>query len=235
VEMLGNDFPKALYKIGARKQDLQDGLSTVTPVKNPDIQRTATALFHPYRDYSDAQDALYRTLIANRPHRTHHEQQPPEEYQCLLRIPWDSEWFAEYIDSDMTYEIFHSIRLGNQQLVLAGRTFRDYFPASDEFGNGYTFPPAAKVQRVMQRVVDLLADRKLLVTKEGYFGLAPTLTQVGDIVVILLGCSMPVILRPHTDNAYRLVGGCYIDGMMDGEAMQKLSAGAYDILTFSIY
>jgi hypothetical protein len=61
-------------------------------------------------------------------------------------------------------------------------------------------------------------------------GLAPDNVEVSDAVCILHGCSVPVLLR-RADNEtrakentnarvqYRLIGECYVHGMMDGEAV----------------
>ena len=45
--------------------------------------------------------------------------------------------------------------------------------------------------------------------------------QKGDVVCILLGCSVPVLLRPSTDqkSCYEVVGESYVHGVMEGEAM----------------
>ncbi|KAK6451755.1 hypothetical protein FP744_10008006 [Trichoderma asperellum] len=52
------------------------------------------------------------------------------------------------------------------------------------------------------------------------FGLAPKEAEEGDLVCILLGCTVPVILRPIEDlGMYKLVGEAYVHGVMDGEAM----------------
>lgn len=52
------------------------------------------------------------------------------------------------------------------------------------------------------------------------FGLAPKEAEEGDLVCILLGCTVPVILRPIEDlGLYKLVGEAYVHGVMDGEAM----------------
>lgn len=55
-------------------------------------------------------------------------------------------------------------------------------------------------------------------------GLAPKSTKVGDIVCILLGCTVPVILKQVQDgrvsDLYELVGESYVHGMMDGEAVE---------------
>ena len=56
------------------------------------------------------------------------------------------------------------------------------------------------------------------------FGIAPTNAKVGDIICVLLGCSVPVVLsridasNPHS--GYELVGEAYLHGVMDGEVLQ---------------
>jgi hypothetical protein len=54
-------------------------------------------------------------------------------------------------------------------------------------------------------------------------GLGPRDAQTGDHLSILLGCSVPVILRrvgsAESARVYKLVGECYVHGMMDGEAL----------------
>ena len=55
------------------------------------------------------------------------------------------------------------------------------------------------------------------------FGVAPPQARAGDIVAVLLGCSVPVVLRPVDEDdsraGFELVGEAYIYGMMDGEAL----------------
>ncbi|KAF2113606.1 heterokaryon incompatibility protein-domain-containing protein [Lophiotrema nucula] len=49
---------------------------------------------------------------------------------------------------------------------------------------------------------------------------------VGDIVVVPLGCSTPIILRPGGRNGdYRFVGDAYIHGWMHGRAIDECKAG----------
>lgn len=47
----------------------------------------------------------------------------------------------------------------------------------------------------------------------------------GDIICIIYGCSVPVILREceGVSSHFHLVGECYIQGIMEGEYMQKCS------------
>lgn len=64
--------------------------------------------------------------------------------------------------------------------------------------------------------------RKFCITKKGYIGWVPPLSQEGDIVCIFAGLYTPYLVRPYDRGTgmkmgYRLVGACYINGMMDGE------------------
>jgi hypothetical protein len=65
-------------------------------------------------------------------------------------------------------------------------------------------------------------DRKTLV------GIGPPMTDIGDIVCILFGCSVPCILRgpektTEGEEYYKFVGEAFIYGEMDGEAVARLS------------
>jgi hypothetical protein len=76
----------------------------------------------------------------------------------------------------------------------------------------------------LQRVQSIIWNRKFLVSeKNKWIGLAPTAAEVNDVLVILHGCSVPVVLRPVKEEGdvvgWLLVGECYVHGMMDGEAM----------------
>jgi hypothetical protein len=65
--------------------------------------------------------------------------------------------------------------------------------------------------------------RTLCITDNSYLALVPQHTNPGDIVCVLYGAQVPFVLRPtETSNGtkYRLVGECYLHGMMDGEGLQ---------------
>jgi hypothetical protein len=61
------------------------------------------------------------------------------------------------------------------------------------------------------------ATKMLFSTTDGYIGLGPKNSRGGDVVVIILGAGVPFILRPTNQGVYRLVGECYVHGIMDGE------------------
>jgi hypothetical protein len=74
--------------------------------------------------------------------------------------------------------------------------------------------------RFFAQMLDTCRNRRIFVTKTGYIGVGPKLTLAGDRAVVLYGGRTPFIFRPHRDK-YRLVGECYVQGVMQGEAMRR--------------
>ena len=103
--------------------------------------------------------------------------------------------------------------------------------------------------------------RTLFITEEGYIGLGPTATKIEDEICVILGCSVPLMLRSHDvlqdhrqgqshmstrleapsrgvirrnhHRHHRLIGECYLHGFMDGEAVSK-EDWEKDVRTFSL-
>ena len=71
----------------------------------------------------------------------------------------------------------------------------------------------------LEQVISFLWGRSLFTTKEGYIGLASTTPRVGDQVCIVLGCSTPLILRSNLQGGFKVMGQCYIHGLMHGEGL----------------
>ena len=82
----------------------------------------------------------------------------------------------------------------------------------------------------LARVVNTAHTRRYMSLVDGqgskFYGLAPnrSLDGVadGDSVVILQGCSVPVVLRLSKrckHNCWELIGECFVYGVMDGEVM----------------
>ncbi|KAH9208949.1 heterokaryon incompatibility protein-domain-containing protein [Leptodontidium sp. 2 PMI_412] len=83
-----------------------------------------------------------------------------------------------------------------------------------------------------KRVYSCIRHRRLFTTESGRLGLAGKNLAVGDHVAILLGCTVPVILRsvPTIEKLqYTLIGESYIHEIMEGEAIEKLEAGQYEL------
>jgi hypothetical protein len=61
---------------------------------------------------------------------------------------------------------------------------------------------------------------KLFSSKGGYVGVGDIKLENDDLVCVLFGANMPFILRP-IGKRYRLVGECYLHGIMLGEALEE--------------
>jgi hypothetical protein len=72
-------------------------------------------------------------------------------------------------------------------------------------------------------------NRSLFVTIGGHLGIGPVEMLAGDEVYVLAGSGMPFVLRKEVTESngilYRLVGECFVDGIMGGEAVNAMKEG----------
>jgi hypothetical protein len=64
--------------------------------------------------------------------------------------------------------------------------------------------------------------RKFFKTESGSIGLCPPHTKPGDEIWVLYGCRVPLMFRAQSGEEgrhYTFIGDCYLDGIMNGEAM----------------
>ncbi len=81
----------------------------------------------------------------------------------------------------------------------------------------------------LRRVQSVIWNRKFFVSSNNtYIGLVPPAAQVGDLICILYGCTVPVVLRRLEDidgkEYFQVVGESYVYRMMDGEALATTKA-----------
>ncbi|KAG9598809.1 HET-domain-containing protein, partial [Aureobasidium melanogenum] len=136
-------------------------------------------------------DSFWRTLVAN---RNTHGRKPPLYWRRAC-----SEAFQEAPKDDDL----------ETSLVLSGN-------------------PASSVREFLHRVQEVVWNRRLARITLKHTGvvtlcLVPRNTQPGDAIALLYGCNVPVVLhsRQAKDRGdaklYRMLGECYVHGMMDGE------------------
>jgi hypothetical protein len=77
--------------------------------------------------------------------------------------------------------------------------------------------------RIVEAIRRTMMGRKFFLSSSGYMGLGPLALQEGDMICILLGCDVPLLIRKEGDY-YRLVGECFVWGLMDGEALKDRKA-----------
>jgi hypothetical protein len=71
------------------------------------------------------------------------------------------------------------------------------------------------------RLFGKMQNRRVIRTTSGWLGVAPISTRVGDRVCILLGGATPFMIRSE-GKRYRLIGECYVHGIMNGELIPLL-------------
>lgn len=104
-----------------------------------------------------------------------------------------------------------------------------------------------QLEGVMDTIFYSAMYSRFFITNEMSIGLGPTTTKVGDEVWIVCGGSLPLILRREEsetamngnlngngngddmEERHILVGTCYLDGIMDGEAAENLERDAVDV------
>lgn len=75
--------------------------------------------------------------------------------------------------------------------------------------------------------------RRFFITGNGYYGLGPHNMQPQDKLAVLFGAHVPFILRPF-GNRWKLVGECYVNGIMHGEAIDMWRKGSLEATVFEI-
>jgi hypothetical protein len=64
------------------------------------------------------------------------------------------------------------------------------------------------------RSMGYMADhRRFIVSRGGYLGLGPQLSQQNDVIVTFSGCQTPFILREKRPGQFQLLGEVYLHGL----------------------
>lgn len=75
--------------------------------------------------------------------------------------------------------------------------------------------------------------RRLFSTTSGRLGIGPSVLENSDIVAVLYGGKTPFVLRP-IEFGYKIMGQCYVHGIMHGEAVQEQCAKPQPSIVFKI-
>ncbi|PQE10370.1 heterokaryon incompatibility -domain-containing protein [Rutstroemia sp. NJR-2017a WRK4] len=82
-------------------------------------------------------------------------------------------------------------------------------------------------------MTELMQGRKPFISNRGYCGPVPEHVEEGDCICVPFGCDVPVILLKCND-FYVFIGECYVQGLMDGEAIKAEEAGEIKSRIFEI-
>lgn len=65
-----------------------------------------------------------------------------------------------------------------------------------------------------------LIGMAIVKTREGFMANVPAQAKTGDTIAVIHGCKTPLVLRRREPDGYILIGECYVQGIMYGEAME---------------
>ncbi|KAJ4291035.1 hypothetical protein N0V90_010232 [Kalmusia sp. IMI 367209] len=221
-----------------------DGMALTLPVTNAvslveHYQPVATA--NPYGDDEATARALIHTLFAN-------SKWGDAGGASLFHIPWFAEDPSTFFGADGSLNLtpgdiasisqlnthgwssalgtnffqFEWLRRRLSQFRIGNKTFQEYFDTKItqcEF-------PAQRIKLDVATCLGAYLKRRLITLDTGHFGLAPCTIERGDAIYVLLGCSLPMVLRQVGETGrFKVVGECYVDGIANGEALAGVESG----------
>jgi hypothetical protein len=106
------------------------------------------------------------------------------------------------LDLEVSYDAFR------RNLAMAKLARFENDPAVSAEGNNYALA-----------LGDNIYGWKFFTTQRGLVGLGPPSSMAGDLVYVFNGGGVPFLIRRSATRAgaYRLIGECYVHGLMDGE------------------
>jgi hypothetical protein len=135
-----------------------------------------------------------------------------------------------YVTGEPLYEV-------QWRTLIANCSTDKTFTAREEYGEQYRvcrqmiedlklegpFPSLDDMNSYFKRLLPMMVMYKLCETHAGLVGMVPLDTVVGDSVYIATGGAMPFILRSNSgiEGKFQVVGGSYIHGIMNGEAVRS--------------
>lgn len=135
-----------------------------------------------------------------------------------------------YVTGEELTEVYCRVLIANQfSSILHSGAFPEFSYSfkslnmvwSDDESEEEIKKGLCKSNSYIRKMSAVMCNRVLFKTIGGHLGLAPLGTQAGDVLCVLLGCHLPIILRPTVDDTYEVVGHCYAHGLMNGEAIYR--------------
>jgi hypothetical protein len=161
-----------------------------------------------YPTGEDPSDVEWRTCIGNR-------------VKAIAKDgPFLGAWSGEFSEPSPDLRQAYNSQKAMHQIMLSNNS-RVPDPGTSAYRE-FLVLEASSLQYAQQRI-DTRSGRLLCRTQVGYVGLVPRFTIPGDLICIVYGCPVPLVVRNSDTRkgAYRLVGECYVHGIMKGESLEN--------------
>ena len=185
----------------------------------------STGRSNPYGSFEGMREAIWKSMVAC--HRLPSEPLDAD-YSSLLATPAletmilpEHSPLKDVVSSDVFKYCVRFLK-GNADLHIGGRRMEEYHWNDIEANEINT----VHLRDALMQRDRINLERKLVTTGRGYIGMAlENVLRETDVVAVLLSCSTPLILRSaqscnNGEVRWKIVGECYLHGIMNGEAMQ---------------
>jgi hypothetical protein len=86
-----------------------------------------------------------------------------------------------------------------------------------------------------QYALGIFKELDIFITARGHIGVTRASSQVGDVVIVAFGATIPFLLRPIADTqTFQLLGSTVVPGIMFGEAIRFADCGLLPVREFAI-
>jgi hypothetical protein len=82
-----------------------------------------------------------------------------------------------------------------------------------------TVAASPSIQNLYYSLVNYVSGRTLLTTDNSHIALGPSQARPGDYIVVILGCSNPMVLRSTIPGYYEVIGDCNLHGFRDFQGL----------------
>ena len=148
----------------------------------------------------------------------------------LLRDLWGAEYAHQQVMTSNPFSLEQFYKR-NSSLTLCGYPLSELLLDCQKCADAKLDKP--ETLEIVKRVMNLLAWRRLISTDVGSVGLAVAAAEPNDRIAVLVGCDMPMILRPSGEH-WQVVGECYVQGLMSGEVAGTMIASGKKLETITL-
>lgn len=128
-------------------------------------------------------------------------------------------------------EVSPYMGMENCSLTKLMRFLAEFCPISVETEEGIKSLLMGQYNEKISQITFHAQHRKFMVDSSGRVGLVPRWCEVGDCIAIVHGCRVPLILsRNEEDGTFEVLGDCYLEGCMNGEAVMWAEDDATEIV-----
>ena len=181
------------------------------------MRETDTAHF-PQWDREHRMERFWPMMIYHRPSETPYEMFP--RFEAFFRtLVWNASPESRYPAPEIFGRHYVEITRGDQRLMSwTGETPKRVIPYGE-------------ARQYYKSLVKHALNRRFFITKKGHLASGPKEMRLDDLICVVFGSKIPVILRKSVGKGnsgqpcFELIGGAYVHGIMEGEALEALGEG----------